>query len=110
MKRAAMLLLSSLMCAKESFCRPDEQHPQVRRFNDPNKGGVEQFEAIKGNIAEDVYELKRQPGQDILVAGSGELGHTLLQHELTMSADSWSFLLFSGAESDSSKTGAIRLL
>ncbi len=37
---------------------------------------------IKGNIAEEVYKLKQQPGQDILVAGSGELVHTLMQHDL----------------------------
>ena len=37
---------------------------------------------IKGNIAEEVYKLKQQPGQDILIAGSGELVHTLMQHDL----------------------------
>jgi dihydrofolate reductase len=37
---------------------------------------------IKGNIAEEVSKLKRQPGQNILVAGSGDLVHTLMQHDL----------------------------
>ena len=37
---------------------------------------------IKGNIAEEVAELKQQPGRDILVAGSGKLVHTLMQHDL----------------------------
>jgi len=37
---------------------------------------------IKGNIAEEVSKLKQQPGQDILVAGSVELVHTLMQHDL----------------------------
>jgi len=37
---------------------------------------------IKGNIAEEVYKLKQQPGQDILIAGSGELVHTLMHHDL----------------------------
>ncbi len=37
---------------------------------------------IKRNIPEEVYKLKQQPGQDILVAGSGELVHTLMQHDL----------------------------
>lgn len=37
---------------------------------------------IKGNIAEEVSKLKQQPGQDILIAGSGELVHTLMQHDL----------------------------
>lgn len=37
---------------------------------------------IKGNVAEEVSKLKQQPGQDILVAGSGELVRTLMQHDL----------------------------
>lgn len=37
---------------------------------------------IKEHVAEEVSNLKQQPGQDILVAGSGELVHTLMQHNL----------------------------
>ncbi len=37
---------------------------------------------IKGNVAEEVSRLKQQPGQDILLAGSGGLLHTLMQHGL----------------------------
>ncbi len=37
---------------------------------------------IKENVAEKVSKLKQQPGQDILIAGSGELVHTLMQHDL----------------------------
>lgn len=37
---------------------------------------------IKGNIAEEVANLKQQPGQDILIYGSGDLVHTLMQHGL----------------------------
>src|SRR5579859_153593 len=37
---------------------------------------------ITGNIAEEVARLKQQEGKDILVAGSGELIHTLMQHDL----------------------------
>jgi dihydrofolate reductase len=37
---------------------------------------------IKENVAEEVAALKQQPGQDILVAGSGVLVHTLMQHDL----------------------------
>lgn len=37
---------------------------------------------IKGDVAEEVSRLKQQPGQDILLAGSGELLHTLMQHNL----------------------------
>jgi dihydrofolate reductase len=37
---------------------------------------------IKANVAEEVRKLKQQPGQDILVYGSGTLVNTLLQHDL----------------------------
>jgi dihydrofolate reductase len=37
---------------------------------------------IKENVAEEVLELKRQPGRDILVFGSGDLVSTLMQHDL----------------------------
>ena len=37
---------------------------------------------IKDNITEEVSKLKQQPGQDILIAGSVELVHTLMQHDL----------------------------
>ena len=37
---------------------------------------------MKGNIAEEVAKLKQQEGKDILVAGSGELVHMLMQHDL----------------------------
>lgn len=37
---------------------------------------------IKENIIEEVSKLKQQPGQDILVAGSGTLVQTLMQHDL----------------------------
>lgn len=37
---------------------------------------------IKGNVPEEIAKLKRQPGQDILIYGTGRLAHTLLQHGL----------------------------
>ncbi len=37
---------------------------------------------IKENVAEEVSKLKQQPGQDILVYGSADLVHTLMQHDL----------------------------
>ncbi|MGI8689846.1 MAG: dihydrofolate reductase family protein [Thermomicrobiales bacterium] len=37
---------------------------------------------ITGDVAEAVINLKQQPGQDVLVAGSGVLVHTLMQHDL----------------------------
>ncbi len=37
---------------------------------------------IKRNVAAEVSRLKAMPGQDIRVAGSGQLVHTLMQHDL----------------------------
>jgi dihydrofolate reductase len=37
---------------------------------------------ISNDVPEEVARLKREPGQDILVAGSGQLVRTLLQHGL----------------------------
>jgi dihydrofolate reductase len=37
---------------------------------------------ISENVVEEIARLKQQPGQDILVAGSGVLVHTLMQHDL----------------------------
>lgn len=37
---------------------------------------------IAGNVVDSVEELKRAPGQDILVAGSGVLVETLIEHRL----------------------------
>ena len=37
---------------------------------------------IKDNIADEVAKLKEQPGQHILIYGSGELVQTLMQHNL----------------------------
>jgi dihydrofolate reductase len=37
---------------------------------------------IKGDVAEEVLNLKQQPGKDILIFGSGDLVNTLMQHDL----------------------------
>src|SRR5690242_10565232 len=37
---------------------------------------------LKEPVPETIAELKQQPGQDILVFGSGQLLHTLMQHHL----------------------------
>lgn len=37
---------------------------------------------IKSQVVEQVSKLKTMPGQDILVAGSGQLVRTLIQHDL----------------------------
>ena len=37
---------------------------------------------IRGNVAEEISGLKRQPGKDITIIGSGTLVHSLLQNDL----------------------------
>ena len=37
---------------------------------------------IEGDVAEEVSRLKRQPGKDILIFGSGNLVNTLMRHDL----------------------------
>jgi dihydrofolate reductase len=37
---------------------------------------------IKQNVAEEVSRLKQQPGQDLIVFGSGNLIQTLMEHDL----------------------------
>ena len=37
---------------------------------------------IKENVVDEIAKLKQEPGQDILLAGSGQLLHTLLQNNL----------------------------
>jgi dihydrofolate reductase len=37
---------------------------------------------IKANIVEEIARLKQQPGQDILLSGSGQLLRTLMEHDL----------------------------
>jgi dihydrofolate reductase len=37
---------------------------------------------IKGDVAEEVSKLKQEPGGDILVNGSAQLVHTLMEHRL----------------------------
>jgi dihydrofolate reductase len=37
---------------------------------------------LRGDVAEAVAELKRQPGEDLNVMGSGELIQTLMRHDL----------------------------
>jgi dihydrofolate reductase len=37
---------------------------------------------LEADVAEAVEKLRQQPGQDLLIYGSGELVHTLMQHNL----------------------------
>jgi dihydrofolate reductase len=46
---------------------------------------------IKGNVAEEIRKLKREPGKNLLQYGVGELTHTMLKHNLV---DEFHFLVF----------------
>jgi dihydrofolate reductase len=37
---------------------------------------------VRDNIAEEISKLKRQPGKDLAIFGSSDLGLTLIQHDL----------------------------
>jgi dihydrofolate reductase len=37
---------------------------------------------ISANVVEEIGRLKEEPGQDLLLAGSGKLLHTLMEHDL----------------------------
>jgi dihydrofolate reductase len=37
---------------------------------------------ISANVVEEISRLKEEPGQDLLLAGSGKLLHTLMEHDL----------------------------
>jgi dihydrofolate reductase len=69
---------------------------------------------IKGNVAEEVSKLKQEPGGDILVNGSAELVHALMEHDLV---DEYRLMVFpvvlgSGKRlfNDTSDTAALRLV
>ena len=69
---------------------------------------------IKGNVAEEVSRLKRQPGKDILIFVSGDLVNTLMRHDLI---DEYRLMLFPVAVGsgkrlfrDGSDTKALRLV
>jgi len=68
---------------------------------------------IKGDVAEEVAKLKQQPGQDILIYGSGELVNTLMQHDLIDEYRIWLYPVVLGSGKrlfrDGSDTPVLRL-
>jgi dihydrofolate reductase len=52
---------------------------------------------IEGDVAAGVAELKKQPGQNILKFGSGELDHTLIRHNLVDEFHFWVYPLVAGS-------------
>ena len=69
---------------------------------------------IKENVAEEVSRLKEQPGKDILIYGSADLMHTLMEHDLIDEYRIWvhPVVLGSGKRlfKDESETKVLRLV
>jgi dihydrofolate reductase len=69
---------------------------------------------LGANIVDEVTKLKQQPGNELQVHGSGELAHTLIEHDLV---DEYRLLYFpvhlgSGKKlfADGAKAAALKLL
>ena len=69
---------------------------------------------IKENVAEELSRLKEQPGQDILMYGSADLMHTLMEHDLIDEYRIWVHPVVLGSGKrlfrDESETKILRLV
>jgi riboflavin biosynthesis pyrimidine reductase len=57
----------------------DREDTQGRVLEDPRAGGMEELEPGQGDIAEEIAELKRQPGKDILMFGGGSIASAFMK-------------------------------
>jgi len=59
-----------------------EQPAQVRRVRDPRTSPWNNSTLLKGDALDEVPTLKQQIDGDIVIAGSFQLVHTLIEHDL----------------------------
>ena len=64
---------------------------------------------IEGDVPEAVAELKRQPGQDLIVYGSHDLMHSLLEHDLIDEYQLWVYPVVLGKGRSFFKDGLERM-
>jgi dihydrofolate reductase len=57
-------------------------YPRVVVSTTLEEAGWNNSTLIKENLVEEVSKLKRQPGKDVLIFGSGDLVNTLMQYDL----------------------------
>jgi dihydrofolate reductase len=62
---------------------------------------------IQGNVVEEVAKLRRRPGKELQVHGSGELAQTLIENDLVDEYRLWSFPVVLGSGKRLFGTGAV---
>ena len=75
-------------------------------LNDPE---WENSHRIEGDVPEAVAELKRQPGRDLIVYGSHDLMHSLLEHDLIDEYQLWVYPVVLGKGRSFFKDGLERM-
>ena len=67
---------------QEGFADCMNSMPKFVVSNSLNKLRWKNSQLIKGDVVKQIQNLKQDNGKDILVAGSGQLVHTLMEHNL----------------------------
>ena len=62
--------------------REDEHDAEVRRVFDAEESEWAGTKVISGDLGDEVRKLKKQPGHDLLLAGSGQLFNALMEMNL----------------------------
>jgi dihydrofolate reductase len=90
------------------------QRPKYVASRTLHEVGWSNAKLLNGDVAEAVAELKRQPGNELQVHGSGELARTLIDHDLVDEYHLWLYPVVLGRGKrlfgDGGAPGALRLL